>query len=93
MKNIEPWERPHMKKYVRVFLASGLAGALALVGISVVFRDRAWACIGLGMLWLPWMISGILLVPRVFHSGTELQRRRQAEQGGASAGNCEGSCK
>ena len=78
MKDIESWERPHIRKCVRVFLVSGLAGALALIGLSVVLRD-SWGPCALGLLFIPWMVGGILLIPIAFHKGAELQRRRQAE--------------
>ena len=78
MKDVESWERPHMRKCVRVFLVSGLAGAMALIGLSLIFRDTV-GLIALGLLWLPWLIGGILLVPAAFHKGAELQRQRQAE--------------
>ena len=78
MKNIEPWERPHMRKCVRVFLVSGLAGAMALIGLSAVFRDSL-GLMALGLLFIPWMVGGILLIPIAFHQGAELQRQRQAE--------------
>ena len=78
MKDIKPWERAYMRKYVRVFLVSGLAGAMALIGLSAVFRDSL-GLMALGLLFIPWMVGGILLIPIAFHKGAELQRQRQAE--------------
>jgi hypothetical protein len=78
MKDVESWERPHMRKCVRIFLVSGLAGAMAVVGLSAVFRD-SWGSMALGLLFIPWMVGGILLIPIAFHKGAELQRQRQVE--------------
>jgi hypothetical protein len=78
MKDVEPWERPHIRKCVRVFLASGLAGAMAMIGLSAVFRG-SWGIMALGLLFTPWLVSGIFLIPIAFHKGVEFQRQRQAE--------------
>ena len=78
MKDVESWDRPHIRKCVRVFLLSGLAGALAMIGLSAVFRD-SWGFMALGLLFIPWLVGGILMIPIAFHKGVELQRQRQAE--------------
>jgi len=78
MNDVESWERPHIRKCVRVFLVSGLAGAMALIGLSAVFRG-SWGLMALGLLFIPWMVGGILLIPIAFHKGADLQRQRQAE--------------
>ena len=77
MKNIEPWERPYMRKYVLAFGLSGIAGMIA-TGLMIWWLFAPGQR-GLEMLCLPWMVVGILLVPAAFHKGAELQRKRQAE--------------
>lgn len=84
MKNIEPWERPHMRKWMRIFVVSGFAGLFVLVGVMWLFPDgevEEWARVAI---WTPFILSGAFLVPWSFHKGAELQRRRQAQQGGES---------
>ena len=77
MKNIEPWERPYMRKYVLAFGLSGIAGMI-VTGLMIWWLFDPGQR-GSGMLCLPWMVVGILLVPAAFHKGAELQRKRQAE--------------
>jgi len=77
MKDVESWERAYIRKYVLAFGLSGIAGMIATGLILWLWPgDRQ---IGSGLLFIPWMVGGILLIPIAFHKGAELQRQRQAE--------------
>jgi hypothetical protein len=79
MKDIEPWERAYMRKYVLAFSLSGMAGMI-VTGLMIWWLfGTGQGGTGLGLLCLPWAIVGSLLVPAAFHKGAELQRQRQAE--------------
>jgi hypothetical protein len=78
MKDVESWERPHMSRLVKVFLLGGIVGYLAMLGVGLLFRD-SYGFAFAGFAWLSWLVAGILLLPRAFHKGVEVQRQRQAE--------------
>ncbi len=79
MSKVEPWERPQMQKCYRLFILFGFAGMALLVGLNWLFSTSDVGRIALMLIWIPWLISGMFLVPWSFHKGVECQRGHQAE--------------
>jgi hypothetical protein len=77
MRRVEPWERPHARRYLLAFLAAGLSGTGASLLVNLLFRWVGWSSVSAGILSLPWMVAGLLLIPLAFHKGAELERQRQ----------------
>lgn len=77
MRRVEPWERPHVRRYLLTFLAAGLSGTGAVLLVVLLFRWVGWSSVSAGILSVAWMVAGLLTIPSAFHEGAELERQRQ----------------
>jgi ABC-type Co2+ transport system permease subunit len=77
MGRAEPWERPHVRRFLLIFVVAGVAAMLGVGLIVLLCRWAGWDVGSTALLSVPWMIGGLLLIPAAFHKGVELERQRQ----------------
>ena len=78
--HIEPWEKPKIRKLQMAGSAGGIAGMAAILGISLIFRAIRWGHVSAGILFIPWMVVLILLIPTAYHQGVCEERERGKEE-------------
>ena len=76
---VESWERPHIRRYFLIFVATGLAGMAAMTVIGLLLHGTGLAGQVPATLFIPWFVGGMLLIPTAFHAGVERQRQNQEE--------------
>jgi ABC-type transport system involved in cytochrome bd biosynthesis fused ATPase/permease subunit len=76
---VEPWERPHIRRYFLIFVLTGLAGMALMTVIGLLLRGTALAGQVAATLFIPWFVGGMFLIPAAFHAGAERQRQNQEE--------------
>ena len=79
IEKAEPWESKQMRRLMLVYAAAGAAGDLVVVLVVLIFRALNWGEVSSGILFVPWMVAGLLLVPTAFHRGVVLGRARRGQ--------------
>lgn len=74
---IEDWEKPHIRRYLFRFVIAGLAGMLALVVVALLFKHAGYGPPALGLVFLPWLIVGAMIIPVVYHEGVTEGRKHE----------------
>jgi hypothetical protein len=78
-EQMEQWEKAGERKLMWQFSGVCIAGSLAVLALSFLFRRLGWGSVPRGDLTLVWMIGGLLGVPAAYHRGVRdaLSRRSQ----------------
>ncbi len=75
-KKTEPWQRKHIWRLSWVYLLASIAGMLGMFAIGELSHWLGWGRPSPGLIFIPWLVAGGMLIPAAFQKGVELERQR-----------------
>ncbi|MBN1942646.1 MAG: hypothetical protein JW849_05055 [Phycisphaerae bacterium] len=79
MHKMNSYEKPYVLRYMVAFIAGGAVGMSATVLVSYLFQRVGWGGMSTGVLCIPWIVCGAILIPAAVHKGVMLERERQSK--------------
>ena len=82
---IEAWEKPKTRRLVLAGVIGSIGGMAVMVVVSLIFKAIGWGHVSPGILFIPWMVVVILMIPAAYHQGVCDERKRgvnKEQQGG-----------
>lgn len=74
---VESWEKPHIRKLIWKASIGGIAGVIAVGGMSFLFSAIGWGHISPGLFSLSWIIVLLFTIPIAYHQGVCDERDRR----------------
>lgn len=75
-KTIEDWERKKIRRLTWELMGAAMAGMLSIFVISYFLKIMNWGDISSGIIFVPWMVVLILMIPKTYHQGVCDERKR-----------------